>query len=106
MTKKYKTIYLTGKTNGTKPYELRKEFDEVQTVLNNQGYICCNPRRQFTIKSWEDNMIRDLQLLVDCDALCLIGDWEKSTNSQIELLFAKRMQKEIYQYNDGELVLY
>ena len=105
MIRKIKTIYLSGKLNGTQPHDLRKEFDGIQNDLNSKGYVCCNPRRQFRLKSWEDNTIRDLQLLRDCDAICLIGDWEDSMNANIELLFAKGMNKEVYIYGDKGLTL-
>lgn len=103
MKTKSKIVYLSGKMSGLPLRVFKRKFDEAQKYFNDKGVICCNPCRQFALASWEDNIIRDLMLIKQCDALCLIEGWEKSIGANIEKQFAEKLGKEIVYFEDGEL---
>lgn len=103
MEKKTKNVFLSGKISGLPIRVAKGKFDAAQKFFNEKGVICCNPCRQFAFASWEDNLIRDLMLIKQCDTLCLIEGWEKSIEAKIEKQYAEAIRKEIVYFEDGEL---
>ena len=103
MEKKRKNVYLSGMISGLPIHVAKRKFDNAQKYFNDKGLICCNPCRQFSLSSWEDNLIRDLMLIKQCDTFCLIEGWEKSVGANIEKQFAETIGKEIVYFEDGEL---
>lgn len=103
MEKRIKNVYLSGRISGLPIRVARNMFDEAQKFFNEKGVFCCNPCRQFSLATWEDNLIRDLMLIKQCDTICLIKGWEKSVGANIEKQFAEKIGKEIVYFEDGEL---
>lgn len=101
---KRKNVYLSGKVSGLPLRVAKRKFDEAQKYFNNKGIICCNPCRQFLLSTWEDNLIRDLMLIKQCDTVCFIDGWETSTGANIEKQFAEKIGKEIIYFENGELI--
>lgn len=50
-------IYLCGQISGMSMKSAKVKFDAAQKYFNEMGMICCNPCRQFSLESWEDNLI-------------------------------------------------
>ncbi len=45
------------------------------------------------IATWDQHMVRDIELLLTCDSICLLPDWQQSKGARIEAFIA--MEKEM-----------
>ena len=96
-------IYLCGQISGMSMKSAKVKFDAAQKYFTEMGMICCNPCRQFSLESWEDNLIRDLMIIKRCDAVCLLDGWDNSGESRIEKIFSERICKEILYFDGKEI---
>ncbi len=79
-------LYLAGPMTGYEDYNY-PVFHRVEEVLTEQGYQVINPAKFFngdqTLPK-KTYLKKDIQELVECDAVVLLPGWEFSTGARIE----------------------
>lgn len=76
-------LYLSGKITGDEDYE--KKFRDAAVYLSFEGYEVCNPAAHGSpALSWLENMKIVLPLMLECDGVALLSDWEHSRGARIE----------------------
>lgn len=83
--------YISGKITGLSFEEATKNFEEAEELLNNWGMSPVNPLKNGLMRSenWEKHMIRDIEMLMDCDAILMLDNWADSKDARIEKYIAE-----------------
>lgn len=87
-----KRIYLSGPMTGIPDHNI-PAFNAAAQKLRILGYDVVNPA-EITPQNgttWEDYMRADLQALLTCDTIALMGGWENSKGAHLELHLAHRV---------------
>ncbi len=84
-------IYISGQVSGLTPEEYAPLFYAAATRLRAQGYTVINPLDNGVDPSapWKEQMKADIRLLLDCDAIFMLSNWELSTGATLEREIAK-----------------
>lgn len=92
-----KRVYICGKISGLHVDEVRQKFEQAEKLIIEQGHIPVNPTKNGLSHnaSWEQHMALDITLLMGCDAIYLLPDWEDSRGARIEKNIAKLTGKEM-----------
>lgn len=85
--------YLSGPISGYDMAERRKAFAEVEDFLSEDGDEVVNPLNNGLPEDaeWSDHILRDLELLLDCNCVCLMPGWKNSRGCLAEVKFARKM---------------
>lgn len=77
-------IYISGKITGFPEYA--EKFAEAEAELTANGYAVVNPIRNGipSGEPWNVQMKADIRLLLDCDAIFMLDNWEKSIGATLE----------------------
>lgn len=88
-----KKIYISGQISGLTPDEYRANFLEAERQLYAQGYEVVNPifNGVDTTQPWQVHMKTDIRLLLDCDAIYMLPNWELSNGATLEREIAKAL---------------
>ena len=102
-------VYISGKISGMNYEDARQLFLNAEERLKAKGYETFNPfsycEEKFSGKggmSWEGYMMALLPYISHCDAIYMLGGWQKSYGANIEYLWAIRCGKEILFENPDE----
>ena len=76
--------YISGKITGLQPSECATRFGKAEEHLTAQGFDVVNPLSHTISAHWEVQMIVDIRLLLDCDAIYMLSNWEQSTGATLE----------------------
>jgi len=89
-------IYLSGKISGLPICEAIKNFESAENQLKGFADIV-NPMRlrHDHDKSWQSYMKEDIKALMNCDAIAMLPNFNKSKGALIELNLAKSLGFEI-----------
>lgn len=84
-------IYISGQISGLTPEEYTANFTAAATRLTAQGYAVINPLNNGVDPSepWREQMKADIRLLLDCDAIYMLANWELSNGATLEREIAK-----------------
>lgn len=88
--KKHKA-YISGQITGLPVAEYVEKFSKAEAELKAKGYEVVNPLR-YELKPgsrWNEQMKVDISLLLDCDAIYMLSNWERSTGAGLELYIAE-----------------
>lgn len=84
------TVYISGPITGTNDYMER--FKATEILLKGHGCDPVNPAVANSLlpigTSWERYMGESLRMLCECDAICMMRNWEKSRGAKLEHLVA------------------
>lgn len=100
-------IYLSGPMRGIVDSNFAA-FDEARDSIE-RGYpefICVSPAdldRNYGIKTIPEMMRRDIKELLDCSAIALLPGWSGSDGVGTELVVARSIGLDIYNYDGGIL---
>ena len=91
-------IYISGKITGLPFPEVKAKFQAVQDFLEDLDFEVVNPINNGLTKddTWEQHMVKDIELLLSCDAIYLLDNWIDSTGAGIEYDIAVRTGKDIW----------
>lgn len=93
------TVYIAGKISGDPDY--KPKFKTAQDNLEKSGFIVLNPAwlpsEGF---SYDAYMRMGEAMLRECNAICLLPDWESSDGACKELRLAASLKKTIMYYSD------
>lgn len=88
-------IYISGAITGDSNYKAK--FEKAKKELEVNGYRAVNPA-EFELPesaTWEDYMKQDLALLLKCDGIYMLKDWEESRGARIEQFLAKELHLQV-----------
>ena len=95
-----KKIYISGRITGIPIEEAKKEFSLAEKYLKRWGYEPINPFDKGLPENstWEQHMIKDIELLFGCSAIFMLSNWNESKGAAIEHFIAHKMGMKIH-YN-------
>lgn len=78
--------YISGKITGLPPSEYIARFSKAEADLTAKGYEVVNPLRNGLPSGaqWQEQMKADIRLLLDCNAIYLLANWEQSIGATLE----------------------
>lgn len=84
-------VYISGQITGLLVAEYTGNFNRAETELKAKGYKVVNPIRNGLPcgAHWNEQMKADIRLLLDCDAIYLLANWERSIGATLERDIAK-----------------
>lgn len=90
-------IYISGKITGLNYADVESKFKDAQELLTNIGFDVINPLNNGLTKehSWEQHLGKDIELLLQCDAIYMMDNWMNSIGARIEYQTAVEMNKDI-----------
>lgn len=91
-------IYISGKISGLELSDVRTKFADAEAFLNELGFEAVNPMKNgLTAQhTWEQHMVRDIEMLFSCEAIYMMDNWVASTGASIEYDIAMRMKKDVW----------
>ena len=94
-----KKVYLSGPISGFFLEERISTFQDVSYLLKMLGHQPVNPFDNGlpTGAAYKDHMKADIKMLLDCDAILMLLDWQQSAGAQLELRVAMACGLELLQ---------
>lgn len=102
-------VYISGQITGLDEHEARERFESAETLLSDIGLIPVNPL-SFGLHfsdPWEKHIVRDIVLLMGCDAIMMLDNWAESKGARIERNMAEELGLKVLHeqtINDESLV--
>ena len=100
-------IYISGAISHHDEQERRKAFARTAAMCETLGFESMNPfenelhRMGVAEKfSWREHMKVDLQMLLGCDAICMMDGWEESKGCKLEHDVASTCGLTVYYESD------
>lgn len=80
-------VYISGAIAHYDLEERRRAFDQAERYLALKGYEPVNPFKNGLPDEahWREHMRVDIGLLLDCDYIYMLQDWELSKGAKLEL---------------------
>ncbi len=90
-------IYISGPITGLPPKEVEQTFGRVAAKLNKLGWEAVSPLNNGlpAEASYNEHMLRDLEMLAECRAIFMLKGWENSKGARIEFAEAVARKKTI-----------
>ena len=82
--------YLSGKITGDPDYI--KKFAMYEAFYKKHGLRVVNPAKKGNDKAWDWYMRRDITLLMKCDAIIMLPDWQESKGAKLEKHIAEQLR--------------
>jgi hypothetical protein len=98
------SIFLSGKTTDIDISIARFLFEEVEKRLSKLGHAPVNALQNYTsidLYNNEESLKNRLTMLLKCEALYLLQDWQDSPASQFERRVAREMNMKIFYQEDN-----
>src|ERR1019366_749867 len=94
ITRMSKRVYVSGPMSIIPGGNL-EAFHEASDRLREAGYFVVSPAEMNSVKeqTWEEYLEKDLILLLNCDGIALLPQWEDSRGAKLELAVALKMGK-------------
>lgn len=95
---KIRKIYISGKITGLPMNEVIAKFNAAEAKIRKFGFtpICPLDNGLPHDAEWADHVGEDIKLLLKCDAIYLLDDYDKSEGALIELDIARRQRMPIF----------
>ncbi|WP_418981702.1 DUF4406 domain-containing protein [Alistipes sp.] len=91
-------IYISGKITGLPISEVIAKFRAAEAKIRRFGFCPVSPLENglpFEAE-WPDQMGKDVALLLRCDAIYMLPDWQQSEGAMIEYLIARQRRMRIF----------
>lgn len=83
-------VFISGRVSGLPYDQVQKKFAGAEALLKAEGHDTVNPLDQVPPGTGSGAAMKILvPLLLDCDAIYLLADWEFSEGAQIEAQLAR-----------------
>ena len=78
--------------------DVKVRFADAKSFLDEIGFEAVNPLEKGLPDDapWEQHMVKDIELLLSCDAIYMMDNWMDSTGAGIEYDIAMRTGKDIW----------
>lgn len=88
-------IYISGQITGLDMKHVKTRFFEAEELLKSIGLDPVNPLKNGLPEeaSWERHMIRDIEMLFECDGVLMLSNWHQSKGARIERSIANELGK-------------
>ncbi|HOG36782.1 MAG TPA: DUF4406 domain-containing protein [Paludibacteraceae bacterium] len=93
-------IYISGPMSGMPKLNIAA-FETIKKALETIGADVYTPHQNGLPKdaTYNEHLVRDIELLLSCDAIYQLQGWQESTGAQIEMFIAKRMGLLCFDFN-------
>lgn len=83
--------YISGKISGLPTDQVTAKFRQAERQIRAFGHEPVNPINNGlgSEASWNEHLVADVALLLECDAIYLLKDWGDSRGSRIEANIAE-----------------
>lgn len=94
--------YISGKITGLPQDQVVAKFAQAEQQVIAYGHQPVNPLNNGLPfdEHWNKHIVTDIALLVECDAIYLLSDWEDSPGARIEEKVAQECGLEIVKQPD------
>lgn len=84
-------VYISGKITGLPYSEVQARFQSAEYLLEAIDLEPVNPLRNGLLPehTWEEHMVKDIEMLFECDGILMLDNWESSDGAKIENYIAK-----------------
>lgn len=91
-------IYISGPISGLEYNDAFFRFAYADGCIRYLGHTPVNPMFNglTSCAPWADHMMRDLELLRECDAIVMLDGWDNSVGCKIEKLFAEKLGLKVF----------
>lgn len=91
-------IYISGKITGLNYADVLKKFNDAQDLLESLGFEVINPLNNGLSQShsWRQHIVRDIEMLLPCEAIYMLDNWIDSIGAGIEYDIALRTGKDVW----------
>jgi len=92
-----KKIYISGQITGLQPEKAREKFERAEELIRQMGAEPVNPMKNGLPENapWELHMALDIVLLMGCESIYLLPDWEHSRGATLEKTIAELTGKQL-----------
>ena len=91
-----KKIYLSGKISGLTRSDVEYKFNTAEKELQLKGWAVVNPSKLVDEgATWSDAMRVCITAMMDCDAIYLLYDWDRSKGAKVEYDLAVVLKMEV-----------
>lgn len=86
--------YISGKISGLEHNQAEQRFQEAEELLHSINLKPVNPMKNGLkhCSSWNDHIVRDIELLLSCKAILMLSNWRESKGARIEKKIADEME--------------
>ncbi len=86
-------VYISGPISGLTVDLAKRTFDQQEELLISAGFIVVNPMNNGLdyASSWGEHMRRDIEMLLDCDAIYMLPNWQQSKGARLEYIIAMQL---------------
>ena len=90
-------IYISGKISGLPTDQVTAKFQQAEQQIQAFGHEPVNPINNGlgSEASWNEHLVADVALLLECDAIYFLPDWVESRGARIEAKIAQEYGLEI-----------
>ena len=87
-----RTAYVAGKITGLPRTDVREKFNMLTNQLTGMGYQVVNPLAVTdNSHTWDESVRNDIKIMLECDEVHLLPDWQESRGAQLERDIALRL---------------
>lgn len=90
-------IYISGQITGQPLEQAKARFAKAAEIIKSAGHEPINPFEHGLADeaAWEKHMVKDIELLFGCDAICKLAGWRNSKGARIEAHIASEMDMKV-----------
>lgn len=90
-------VYISGKISGENYEKVTQKFNQAAAQVSAYGYTPINPLDNGVhhAEEWNKHMAADIAMLLECEAIYLLTDWNDSKGARIEKNIAEEIGIEI-----------
>lgn len=91
-----RTAYVAGRITGLPIGEVQQKFNTISTELTDKGYLVVKPMGVTDdSRAWDDSVRNDIKLMLECDEVHMLPDWQESRGAQLERDIAIRLGMQV-----------
>jgi len=91
-----RTAYVAGKITGLPKEDVKQKFSMMENQLTGMGYHVVNPLAVTDDShSWDASVRNDIKIMLECDEVHLLSDWQESRGAQLERDIALRLGMQV-----------
>jgi hypothetical protein len=91
-----RTAYVAGKITGLPKTDVQSKFSTINKQLSGQGYQVVNPLAvNDDTQSWDEAVRNDIKIMLECDEVHMLPDWQESRGAQLERDIALRLGMQV-----------